>query len=580
MLGLHVWLLVHGCFKNFPNRDEIGHLPASVSYWKFGRFDLYEVNPPITQLFAGLPAAVDGCSFDWSLFDESRGVRPEFKIGIQQLRKAKVQFAKEFVWPRIFCIPFSIMGALVLINWMRAVLPSVSCNVICAYWCFCPNILAYAPTIIPDVGSVSLGLLTAYCFSIYVNRSSNTNAAICGFSFGLALLSKLTWLSGFVSFPTAVFYCLWLRKGIASRAIPLRFADLAVCFFIAIVVLNAGYLFEGSLTRLGDYEFVSHALGGADASLHMPNNRFVGSLLSSVPVPLPKNFLEGVDFLKYEVETKYWSFLMGEWRKGSWPYYYLMTTLFKTPLPLLFAAGIGVCLVLRFENTEFRSAMIILGFPTLLCFLSVSLQGGFNHHHRYVLMIYPFIFALAAYVASPVGVNLLRFRFPFLGPKKLSIAVPLTIILVTLSAASSLRVHPYYTSYFNTLAGGPDNGWRLLGHSNIDWGQDILEVEKWLNEHPDRRPLVMDLDYFDLDGELFDVTTSDPMQLPKDASIDGVRKSINETQWWIISVKKLYNHPGHDGLEYLQQIAPLEKIAYAYHVYRIDPLPIRPLDGN
>jgi hypothetical protein len=64
-----------------------------------------------------------------------------------------------------------------------------------------------------------------------------------------------------------------------------------------------------------------------------------------------------------------------------------------------------------------------------------------------------------------------------------------------------------------------------------------------------------------------------PPQLPKGSSIDEVRKTITETEWWIISVKKLYNLPDHDGLEYLQQIEPVDKIAYAYHVYRIDPLP-------
>jgi hypothetical protein len=107
---------------------------------------------------------------------------------------------------------------------------------------------------------------------------------------------------------------------------------------------------------------------------------------------------------------------------------------------------------------EVISMFLFLIIPAAVCFASVSPQGGFNHHHRYVLMIYPPMFALAAYIASPVGVALLRFRLPLLGSQKHSIAVPLAVTLVALSAASSLRVHPYYTSYFNTLSGGPENG--------------------------------------------------------------------------------------------------------------------------
>jgi hypothetical protein len=37
-----------------------------------------------------------------------------------------------------------------------------------------------------------------------------------------------------------------------------------------------------------------------------------------------------------------------------------------------------------------------------------------------------------------------------------------------------------------------------------------------------------------------------------------------------------YNLPDRPGLEYLQQIQPVERIAYSYHVYRIEPLPADP----
>lgn len=45
----------------------------------------------------------------------------------------------------------------------------------------------------------------------------------------------------------------------------------------------------------------------------------------------------------------------------------------------------------------------------------------------------------------------------------------------------------------------------------------------------------------------------------------------SRSQCCIISVKRLYNYPDHDGVEYLQQIEPVDKIAYAYHVYYMEP---------
>jgi hypothetical protein len=321
----------------------------------------------------------------------------------------------------------------------------------------------------------------------------------------------------------------------------------------------------------------------------------------------------------------------------------VMTTLIKTPEPTLIAAALGVVVFIvsvwrKLASPELISMVALLTVPAVVCFASVSLEGGFNHHHRYVLMIYPPMFLFASLLASPLARQVFSRRkqdaeasaekgdrhpcseerlepdtqssgaSPLFrrtdtgdghpesdGPepalrqestaqrlarspsltRRVSILARghwtgvLAVVLVTLSVVSSLRVHPHYVSYFNTISGGPENGWRLLGFSNIDWGQDLLEVDRWIKEHPECRPLSFSLDYFSTNGELFGLPRASPPELPQDASIDEVR--TDETQWWIVSVKKLYNYPDHTGLEYLQQLEPVDKIAYAYHVYRIDP---------
>jgi hypothetical protein len=565
-----------GVVRNFPNVDEIGHLPASESHWRFGTYDLYRVNPPLSRIWIGLTNLWTSAGFDWSTYTSRQGFRPEFSIGLDFLYKQKLSIQKHFVAPRFLNAIFFVVLAVVVAVWTEQVLGrKAACIALCLV-CFSPSIICTIQSMGPDLSCVAIGVFAVYQCWRYHSNPSRINAFATGFAVGLAALTKLTWLTLFVSIPLC-FACVAV---FGLRRFRCRFMaiDATLCFFSAFALLNAAYLFEGSGEKLGEYRFCSQALGGARANTFALDNRFKDSWLANLPVPVPRNYLLGIDYLKYEVEQKYWSFLMGEWKFGSWPHYYVMTTLFKTPEPTLLAAliGLGVLVVgirRKMVELEVISMFLFLIIPAAVCFASVSLQGGFNHHHRYVLMIYPPMFALAAYVASPVAVQLLRFRLPLMGPTKRSIAIPLAVTLVVLSAASSLRVHPYYTSYFNTLSGGPENGWRLLGFSNIDWGQDILEVDKWLKAHPDRRPLVMDLDYFGMNGKLFDVPTSDPPQLPKHAWIDEVRSSITETQWWIISVKKLYNYPGHHGLEYLQQLEPVDKIAFAYHVYRIDPLP-------
>jgi hypothetical protein len=576
---IHLCLLSERIVHSFPNIDEIGHLAAGFTQWKTLRFDLYRVTPPLVHYVAGFPAWFFNSNYDLTLFTDRIGERPEFLIGVEHLIARRISIISSFVLPRLFCVIFSVVGCVTLTYYVFKGFGFISAHIVCAFWCFCPSILAFAPTVIPDVAAVTSGMIASLSVFSYQRKSTCLAACICGALAGLAMLSKLTWITLAGSVPLAILVCRYFDKFRSQeRTIPLRLLDLTVFLIAACFLLNSGYLFEHSFTPLREFHFCSETLGGSGTNPLNLGNRFAEYPFSSLPVPLPKNYFLGIDYLRHEVESKYWSFLDGEWKLGSWEHYYVLTTVFKTPEPTLFASVLGLVIVITsikkgVVNLKDLSLFVLLIIPAAVCFASISLQGGFNHHHRYVLMIYPPMFALAAYIASPVGVKLLRFRLPFLGRKKRSIAIPLAITLVTLSAVSALRVHPYYTSYFNTLSGGPQNGWRRLGFSNIDWGQDILEVDQWLKKYPERRPLVMDIDYFGMNGDLFDVPTSSPPLLPLGASVDEVRRSITETQWWIISVKKLYNLPDQPGLQYLQQIEPVERIAYAYHVYRIDPLP-------
>ncbi|GIW97434.1 MAG: hypothetical protein KatS3mg111_0767 [Pirellulaceae bacterium] len=545
-----------------------------------------------------------------------------------------------------------------------------------------------------------MGLLASFAVWRYSMMPTMLKAIVAGAILGLAMLSKLTWLVAAIVLPVVGLICCFARAHAGgSYDLKLHMRDLAVYWLTAALALNAGYLFEDTARPLGSFEFCSKMLGGADATRRSPDNRFDTSFAASVPVPVPRNYLLGIDYLRMEVEQRKWSFLNGDWKKGSWPHYYVMTTLYKTPEPTLIAAGLGFVVFLigcwrRMVSPELFSMVILLAVPAAACFAAVSLQGGFNHHHRYVLMIYPPMFLFAALVAHPLTREVWRRREAggrrleegeeWSAPAGASVALGggeqeetesteggmgetqrarraqrgtagdncdvasgrsreageesrqlgrpsvagdggeqeeterteeegvetqrarraqrrqrggteklskgwlagvggwvrglhwnewLAIVLVTLSAASSLRVHPHYTSYFNTLSGGPENGWRLLNHSNIDWGQDMLEVDEWIKEHPECRPLRFELDYWDFGGELFGLEPGRPPHLPTGASVDLARRMVDRTEWWIISVKTLYNKPGQSGLEYLQQLEPVDRIAYAYHVYRIDPLP-------
>jgi hypothetical protein len=45
------------------------------------------------------------------------------------------------------------------------------------------------------------------------------------------------------------------------------------------------------------------------------------------------------------------------------------------------------------------------------------------------------------------------------------------------------NVYPHYLAYFNELVGGPDHGYRVLVDSNLDWGQDLKGLKRWMDRN-------------------------------------------------------------------------------------------------
>ena len=49
--------------------------------------------------------------------------------------------------------------------------------------------------------------------------------------------------------------------------------------------------------------------------------------------------------------------------------------------------------------------------------------------------------------------------------------------------APTILVFPHYLSYFNIVAGGPNEGHRWLNDSNLDWGQDLPGLKEYMEKN-------------------------------------------------------------------------------------------------
>jgi len=139
--------------------------------------------------------------------------------------------------------------------------------------------------------------------------------------------------------------------------------------------------------------------------------------LSNLPVPLPKQYVLGIDIQRKVFEHRGKpSYLRGQWQETGWWYYYLYALAVKVPL-----GTIGLCLLATWScchdrilgwlcadrsagcNASPSGSMpgstpagmadeMVLLMPAMVILAFVSSQTGYSENMRYVLPIFPFLF--------------------------------------------------------------------------------------------------------------------------------------------------------------------------------------------
>lgn len=133
---------------------------------------------------------------------------------------------------------------------------------------------------------------------------------------------------------------------------------------------------------------------------------------------------------------------------------------------------------------------------------------------------------------------------------------------------SSLWHYPHSLAYFNELAGGPRHGAEHLLNSNIDWGQDLLHLERWIHSQPGNEPVFLAFDNY-YNPFVLEIPRIVPWPFRSEAQPVSVGKpkttepTIPEG-YYAISVNQLYEFPwplrDRDGTHYHLDLRPLKAL--------------------
>ena len=547
LILVHATLLAFSATSNSVTFDEYAHLPAGVAYWKQGwrAFPLHNLSPPLARLIAAAPVVIAGV--------DSPDVGPDLGHGPQNAhwdygktfeRANAGRYQRLFVIGRLGLLPVCCLGLWLVWKWAGELYGAKSALAAATLWAFNPDLIAHGSLVGTDVPTAVAMLAATYLWWKFCDQNGRWKfwLILAAFAFAAAQLSKFT-----AMILAPVFVVIAICR-IVDRTITWRRAliGLVTCAAMSWIAINAIYGFRGTFARFGEHHFYSRPLPSLQ-----------GALPRWWPSLLPREYLRGFDIQKFETETGVPAFVLGDAYRGSRWYYYPVALGCKLPVGTI--GLIAMALAFALAKPEANRGREIAVMASLVAFiLLVAVLADVNIGVRYILPAYPLAILLICRIWRDRPETAPRFW----STQRVGAALVAMMIIESVAAA------PRYLSFINFAAGGRDSGWRIVNDSNFDWGQGLLDLRRWLDEHGSP-PIAMA--YFGrVNPSTYDINYS-PITSPGDVPLVAV------STYYLNGLS--HRLPTEDGstnwvsLPYakeLRQIEPLDRAGPTIYIYRAE----------
>lgn len=458
---LLLWLSLAGqtLFATSVTHDEIWHLPVGVLNWE-GDFSADRLNPPLSRLWASLPLKL-------KKLDVSTG-KDGSETGILFVQEHDA-FQSWYFAGRAMHLVWGLGCGVLLYYWMLKLSDRPTALLGLTVWLAFPEVLAHSTLVTPDMPATFGFLLSGFTLWRWLQRPTWRRSVVAGLSVGFLQAMKFTGLVFYPVLVVAVVYlAIVIRKQPQRKRSRVVLGQGGVMLIMSLVVLAGSFGFQGLFHSLGSLNLQSQMLAGIRDS---------SSFFASFPLPLPVDYVLGIDQQRSIMEGRHPIFLDGVWQLQGFPQYYVMTLLYKLPHLFQALALAGLFVLYRTRERWRFDRFVTIWLPSLLLF-GIASFSNMQLGMRYILPL-ALPLAMSAGWANRLVTGL----------------TPLArwgcVVVVGLLAVISLRHHPQHLPYFNELAGGPVGGRYHLLDSNLDWGQDLWRVRDYLNRNPKESPQVL-----------------------------------------------------------------------------------------
>jgi len=486
--------------------DEAAHIPAGYSYLKTFDMRLNPEHPPLLKDLSAFPLLFINPTLDTKEdFWNQNPNDAQWNAGKSFLFESGNNPDQIIFWSRLPIILVFIVLSLFIFFWTKEISGLGTGLLAFLLFTFDPNVLGHNHYVTTDLGIAAFITFVFYYFLKFLKNPTWKNVWILGIFLALVQLTKFSSVLIFPVFGLILFiYAISkLDRHPKDTTLLFRLKNLRdyiwkfiIAFGISIIIIWIAYFFttfnmpKNKLPEIANHYFAK------ENALSVYSKQAV-SILNENPIMRPMAvYLFGIARVFQRVAGGNVTYFLGQISTHGFLSYFPVVFLLKTPLPtlILIFSALGIALYGFFsqlrkpkENQKIRLLSRFFNFMrnhilefSLLLFIFIysltSITGRLNIGFRHLFPILPFVYIL---VAKTTFSFLKKIKFRTEKRIAYGILIFLSITLITETLAS----YPNYVSYFNSMAGGPKQGYKYTTDSNADWGQDLKRLRNWIDEY-------------------------------------------------------------------------------------------------
>lgn len=564
LLAAMLCMLIIDAAGESATMDEPVHIAAGYTLVTTGDYRLNPEHPPLIKDLVGLAVSTMRVNYPFAFF--YKHVSMQYENGFNFLFRSNNDADAILFRARLPIILITILLGILVFHWSSELNGRIAGLFSLLLFAFDPNIIAHGHMVTHDIAISAAMLLNLYFVWRFLKNPSVRSLVIAGVTFGIALITKFSAplllpmyliiaayavIKGYQEAPAAEF----------TRALRPRLRFYGLCF-IAIALMGLLVVY---IVYIPNMSGLSTSVQSSIIKLKLAGQapRYA-DWLSGLPFKPLAHYILGFNLVMVHVTGGHRVFVLGGLSKGVY-YYYPLVFAVKSTLPMLLLVVLALVFGRKIRSNSQLAEVALLSGITV--FALVAIDSHLDLGVRYILPIYPFFYIYAGKLVKLVDVEQCKCFFISLKsggrPAGNEFTVKqgmLSVVIVALAAwqvLTCVSIAPYHLSYFNELV-GPIGGSDVVADSNVDWGQGLKRLQRYVEDKNIDRIYV---DYFG--GSVVDY------YLGHKCVLWDAHKKGRPHGWFAISLNSYALGTASGEYAWLRNYKPVDRIGYSMLVFKL-----------